>query len=247
MVGTNCLSGGHELADGFHTEKTQDNRPRRSSRAFCCMGGDCQLAIISRSARQVLALADAGCHRIFHIVACNCRRRSACAVLASTSADTIPQILDIGKHHIPPPDLETFEPPWVEYHLRNYGKSPALVRNVLHGFSLTNFKELPHGFSLENLKELPLNRLKWTSWNRAMEIVGVGEQSIHIKCEYDGPFTLRDAESIVTPDALLTFYGVAIFLDTFGREHRLDWEFVAYDRCWQLVAHGETRQEPPSA
>jgi len=208
-----------------------------------------QLRLIRESLVNAKQAADAAAH------GAKAAETNAQAVIDAESAkvyvvglkSNIPQILDIGKHHIPPPDLETFEPPWVEYHLRNYGKSPALVRNVLHGFSLTNFKELPHGFSLENLKELPLNRLKWTSWNRAMEIVGVGEQSIHIKCEYDGPFTLRDAESIVTPDALLTFYGVAIFLDTFGREHRLDWEFVAYDRCWQLVAHGETRQEPPSA
>jgi hypothetical protein len=131
----------------------------------------------------------------------------------------------------------------VEYRLRNYGKSPALIRNVLHGFSLTDYKELPPRFSLANPKQLPLKRLKWASWNRAMEIVGVGEQSIHIKCEYDGPFTFEDVKSIVTPNALLTFYGVAFFLDTFGREHRLDWEFVAYDGWWQLIDHRETRKD----
>jgi len=159
----------------------------------------------------------------------------------------IARILHIGTHHTPSPDVEMFDPPWIQYRLRNYGKSPALIRNVLHGFSLTNMKDLPHGFSLDNPTKLPLNRFKWASWNRAMEIVGVGEQSDVIKCEYDGPFTSEDAKSIVTPNALLTFSGMAIFLDTFGREHCLEWEFVAYDDRWQLIDHRETRQEPPSA
>jgi hypothetical protein len=156
----------------------------------------------------------------------------------------IARILHIGKHHTPPPDAEMFEPPWIQYRLKNYGKSPALIINALHGFSLTNVNELPHGFSLAYGKKLPLDRFKWASWNRAMEIVGVGQESNPIKCEYDGPFTSEDAKSIVTPDALLTFYGVAIFLDTFGREHCLDWEFLAYDGGWQLIDHRETRKEP---
>jgi hypothetical protein len=156
----------------------------------------------------------------------------------------IARILHIGKHHTPPPDAEMFEPPWIQYRLKNYGKSPALIINALHGFSLTNLNELPHGFSLANPKELPLKRLTYESWNRAMEIVGVGEQSNPIKCEYDRQFTSEDAKSIVTNDALLTFYGDATFLDTFGRQHRLEWEFIAHDDWWQLIDHRETRKEP---
>ncbi len=172
-----------------------------------------QLRLIRESLVNAKQAADAAAH------GAKAAETNAQALIDAESAkvyvvdldSNIPQIFRIGKHHTPPPDVEMFDPPWIQYRLRNYGKSPALIRNVLHGFSLTNMKDLPHGFSLDNPTKLPLNRFKWASWNRAMEIVGVGEQSDVIKCEYDGPFTSEDAKSIVTPNALLTFSGMAIF------------------------------------
>ncbi len=80
-----------------------------------------------------------------------------------------------------------------------------------------------------------------------MEIVGVGEQSLPIRCEYYGSFTFGDVKSIITPaDAVLTFYGSTNFLDSFGRKHHLQWEFIAFADRWQLNDYRETR-EPPSA
>src|SRR6266542_1765295 len=48
-------------------------------------------------------------------------------------------------------ETDRLDPLWVQYRLKNYGKSPALIRNVLHGFSLTPLKELPPDVPLSNL------------------------------------------------------------------------------------------------
>jgi len=172
---------------------------------------------------------------------------NAQALIAAESAKVDVVALDSNIREIfHTTELETFKPPWVQYRLKNYGKSPALIRNVLHGFSLTPLKELPHDVSLSNLKDQLLHRFRWASWNRAMEIVGVGEQSLPIRCEYADPFTFGDVKSIATPppDAVLTFYGSASFLDSFGRKHHLNWEFAAFEDWWQLIDYRETREEP---
>jgi hypothetical protein len=147
-----------------------------------------------------------------------------------------------------PTETDIFNPPFVEYRLRNYGKSPAVIRTVHHGFSLTNIRELGPNFdvgSLSNAENLPLHRNTWEDWNKAMEIIGIGEQTMPIRCEYSGPlypdpFTFDDAKSLIR-DTLLTFYGGATFLDTFGRKHHLRWEFFAYagTERWELIDHRE--------
>jgi hypothetical protein len=78
-----------------------------------------------------------------------------------------------------------------------------------------------------------------------MEIIGMDKDTHPIRCEYSGPlypapFTFDDAKSLIR-DALLTFYGVATFLDTFGRKHNLHWEFFAYadTERWELIDHRE--------
>jgi hypothetical protein len=122
------------------------------------------------------------------------------------------------------------EPPWIEHRLKNYGKSPAILQLVVHGISLENPK-------LNQTRDFGLGR-------EAMEIVGVGAQSQPIRCTFDQPFTFGDVRSIVTDDRLLFFYGRADFIDHFGRKQTLEWEFLADDGRWSLIAHKNTRENP---
>jgi hypothetical protein len=125
------------------------------------------------------------------------------------------------------------DPPWIEYRLRNYGKSPAIVQTVLHGISLeepkTEVEPREYGLGQEDL-----------------EIIGVGEQGQIIKCKIEKSFTFGNVRSIVTNDRLLLFYGHSTFMDHFGRKQTLDWELVADDSRWNLISHRNTRENPDS-
>jgi hypothetical protein len=121
------------------------------------------------------------------------------------------------------------DPPWVEYRLRNYGKSPAIVQSVFHGIAIYN----------PNADRSPLRDYKMGQ--DGMEIIGVAEQGQVLKCEFDRPFTFGDVRSIMTEDQLLSFFGHAVFIDHYGRRQTLEWEFIADDWRWNLIAHRNTR------
>jgi hypothetical protein len=70
---------------------------------------------------------------------------------------------------------------------------------------------------------------------------GVGEKGRVLTCNFDEPFTFGDVRSIVEGDRLLRFRGQAAFMDHFGRSQTLEWEFLADNGRWNLIAHRNTR------
>ena len=132
------------------------------------------------------------------------------------TGSNIEQMFTIGKLYDNSPTMAVsmFDAPWVEYRLRNYGKSPAIARQVIHGISLENPK-------VKQSREYVVGQ-------EAMEIIGVGEQGIVIRCVFDKPlFTFGEVRSILNGEKLLFFYGQAEFMDHFGRKQTLEWEFLA--------------------
>jgi len=122
--------------------------------------------------------------------------------------------------------------PWVEYRLRNYGKSPAVVQSVFHGIMLSD----PDAHS----------EREYEMGQDGMEIVGVGEQGQVITSKYDRAFTFGDVRSIVADDKSLWFFGRAVFIDHFGRKQTLEWLHVAQKCRWELVSHRTTRVDEDS-
>jgi hypothetical protein len=144
----------------------------------------------------------------------------------------IEKMFQLGTMYDTSPSMHAsaFGPPWVEYRLKNYGKSPAIVQQVLDGMSLENPK-------IKQTRE-------WRAGQEAMEIIGVGDQGRIIKCAFEKSLTFGDVRSIVTNDRLLFFYGHAVFIDHFGRKQTLEWEFLADRGNWNLIAHRNTRETP---
>src|SRR5262245_35785334 len=193
-----------------------------------------QLILIKRSLRDAKKAADAAAE------GAEAARLNAQALIDAESAQmyvihlgsNIEAIFQLGKFYDNSPTMATskFDPPWIDYRLRNYGKSPAIVQHVSHGLSLENPK-------IKQQREYAIGQ-------EAMEIVGVGEQGIIIRCAFDKPFTFGDVRSIVTDERLLFFYGHAHFVDHFGRKQTLEWEFLADAGKWKLIAHSNTRETP---
>lgn len=71
------------------------------------------------------------------------------------------------------------EPPRIEYRLWNYGKSPAIVQSVLLGMWI------------EDIAATGTKR-EYVPAQEAMEIVGVGEQSRVLTCNFEETFTFGD-------------------------------------------------------
>ena len=153
------------------------------------------------------------------------------------TGSNIEQMFTIGKLYDNSPTMAVsmFDAPWVGYRLRNYGKSPAIARQVIHGISLENPK-------VKQSREYVVGQ-------EAMEIIGVGEQGIVIRCVFDKPlFTFGEVRSILNGEKLLFFYGQAEFMDHFGRKQTLEWEFLADDGKWNFIGqqkHSRTRQGEP--
>jgi hypothetical protein len=150
------------------------------------------------------------------------------------SADNLDHMFKLGGWYdnSPSMNLSPSDPPWIEYRLRNYGKSPAVVQSVFHGMSLEPPDDANKGLrSYEVAQE-------------AMEIVGVREQGQILKCQLKRPFTFGDVRSIVEGDRLLFFFGRANVVDHFGQWQILEWEYVADRGKWQLITHANTRESP---
>jgi hypothetical protein len=193
-----------------------------------------QLILIKRSLGDAKKAADAAAE------GAEAARLNAQALIDAESAQmyvihsgsNIETIFQLGQRYDNSPTMAAskFDPPWIEYQLKNYGKSPAIVQQVLHGLSLENPK----------IKQ----QREYASGQETMEIVGVGERGSLIHCAFDKPFTFGDVRSIVTDERLLFFYGHADFMDHFGRKQTLEWQFLADGGKWKLIAHSNTRETP---
>jgi hypothetical protein len=146
------------------------------------------------------------------------------------TASNIDHLYSLGARYdnSPTMHLSPSDPPWVEYRLRNYGKSPAIVQSIEHGFHIHN----PAVHS----------ERKYRLAQEGMEIVGVGEQGQVLRCELLGKLNFGDLRSIVTNEYTLSFFGRAVFIDHFGRTQTLEWLHMATNGKWDLISHRTTRE-----
>ncbi len=120
--------------------------------------------------------------------------------------------------------------PGIQYVLRNYGKTPAILHHVWHGISVqTNPSEM---------KTL-------VAGAGALEVIGIGADTPEETVVYTEPFTFGDARALVTEDKVLYFFGEAEYSDAFGGHIKLEWEFIADGGKLRQIKHKETRQTQP--
>jgi hypothetical protein len=148
-------------------------------------------------------------------------------------SDNLKHMFQLGRRYDKSPSMNPSpsDPPWIEYRLRNYGKSPAVMQSVFHGMALEP-------------ADVKKRFRSYQPAHGAMEIVGVGDEGQKLRCELEPSFTFGDVRSIVERERLLFFFGRANFMDHFGRWQILDWEYVADKGRWNLITHVNTRRDP---
>jgi hypothetical protein len=145
--------------------------------------------------------------------------------------DTIAHIFQIGGRYDNSPGMNDskMNAPGLQYVLKNYGKTPAMLQHVLHGMSI---------------QKSPGERRTFVARDVALEIIGVDGESRESIVTYDQPFTFGDARSLVTDQTVLSFYGEAEYLDIFGTSIQLKWEFIADRGALHQIEHREQRRNP---
>jgi hypothetical protein len=154
-------------------------------------------------------------------VAASSAKRSADALVVAEQAQllavfgvsNIAHVLsELGKHEqststaAPQPDAP---PPrervYVQYVLKNYGRTPAVLKEISH--ELQRWSDLP-----EKLHYLPIPAMP-----KELAIVA-GASSEPLQCTLVVPLTVEAATSIRTGDSFLWLYGRVLYEDAFGRE-----------------------------
>lgn len=94
---------------------------------------------------------------------------------------------------------------YVQYVLKNYGRTPAVLKEISHELKL--WDRLP-----DELKYAPIPAMP-----KEVAIVA-GASTENLQCNLAVPLTVEDAASIRTGDRYLWLYGRAVYDDAFGRE-----------------------------
>lgn len=113
--------------------------------------------------------------------------------------------------------------PQVVYIFTNFGKTPALLRDVSHGL----------------IWEEKGEARKFKSEVRPLENIGPTNDSKQIICKFDGEFTFGDARKIVTGERALLFFGSAVFIDAFNKPRGVHWECRCSGGNFDLVGYYE--------
>jgi hypothetical protein len=122
----------------------------------------------------------------------------------------------------------------VSYAFKNYGRTPAIIREINHG-AIIKF-ELPRERTYSAVVDLPVH------------ILGAGEKSPPISNAVMPRMTTSLAESIRNIDAAFWFYGYVVYDDTFGWCRTLDfvWYYDATCSSLSLYSHRETEKRRDS-
>jgi hypothetical protein len=144
-------------------------------------------------------------------------------------SDTIAKIFQLAGMYNNSPTMNESKTsaPRLEYVLKNYGKTPALLQHVWHGIGI---------------EKKPGERRTFVAREGALEIIGVNGESQESTVIYSEPFKFGDARDLVTEGTVLSFYGQADYVDTFGMTIRLDWEFIADRGALHQIQHHEQRK-----
>jgi hypothetical protein len=117
--------------------------------------------------------------------------------------------------------------PGIQYVLRNYGKTPAILQHIWHGISI---------------QTAPTEMRTLVAGEGALQVIGVNTDAPIETVTYTEPFTFGDARALVTEDKVLYFFGQADYSDAFGGHIKLEWEFIADQGMLRQIQHKETRQ-----
>jgi hypothetical protein len=145
--------------------------------------------------------------------AADAARRSADALvvaeqaqlLAVFGASNIAHVLtELGARE-PSGDEAPKERVFVQYVLKNYGRTPAVLKEISH--ELQHWRSLP-----EELKYFPIPAMP-----KEVAVVA-GASSESLQCTLSVPLTVEAATSIRRSDSYLWFYGRVVYEDAFARE-----------------------------
>jgi hypothetical protein len=119
----------------------------------------------------------------------------------------------------------------LSYALKNYGKTPAMIRELSHGVLLAPaFPSAP--------KYLPVPRLP-------ADILGAGEKTPPILMTDFPQLTANDAMSVEELFTNFWFYGLLVYDDTFGWRRTLDfvWQYNTVLHGLRVFRHHETGEK----
>jgi hypothetical protein len=146
-------------------------------------------------------------------------------------ADTVLDIFKLAGWYDNSPTMHSskMNAPGLQYVLKNYGKTPAILQHVWHGISI---------------QKTPGEMRTLIAREGALEILGAGAETAESVVSYFEPFTFGDARALVQHETILYFYGEADYSDTFGVAIKLQWEFIADHGVFRQTQHRERRQTP---
>jgi len=157
-----------------------------------------------RSSEKMWSVANA---------AANAAKRSADALVAAEQSQllAICEITNIthilGERHDAPGsgEVPTGERALVQYVLKNYGKTPAVLKEISH--DLQHWSNPPDELRYLPIRTMPKERA-----------VVAGGSSEPLQCILVAPLTDAAAATIRTGDSFLWLYGRVVYDDAFGRE-----------------------------
>jgi hypothetical protein len=89
------------------------------------------------------------------------------------------------------------------YHFINHGRSPAVITDVLHGFTIEDRVEKRQFLRVwENL----MDTRSYDRWRESMDIIEIGKQSVQIEFIFDQKLSLKEAHAVAEKDAKEAFY-----------------------------------------
>jgi hypothetical protein len=128
------------------------------------------------------------------------------------------------------PDTAFLETPKVTYCFKNYGKTPAKMFLVMH-----NIEYRPAGSKQYDLVH--------DSDERAIEIVGAGQDSAEIECQMLAHFKWSEGHAVLNDQGELILGGEVFFKDFFDRQFICEWRCTGSRGGFKLVRH-QQRPDP---
>jgi hypothetical protein len=150
--------------------------------------------------------------------------------------ETIKSTFQSGRMYDNSPSMEDsrMNGPGIQYIFKNFGKSPAILVQAMHGMFIDR--------GIKGRKTLVLA-------DGALEVIGVDGESPLNTITYaetnTEPFVFGDARALATEQAIFFFYGEAVYTDAFGGRVTLVWEFLADGGKLRQTKHEERREAFP--
>lgn len=123
---------------------------------------------------------------------------------------------------------DRLDPPTLAYVFKNYGKTPAIIENVLHCVA---FKKDEGGTRT------------YETFDRALEIIGEREEVEPIATSFDErSFLCEDVKALGDHDIDLFFYSEVTFRDAFNQRHTIRSDFLYSADRFHLISRKETTE-----